>query len=251
MVRSADWSVEGDPVERDRPEEEPAVRAAEPALVAIDERLEVSTRWTSAVARGGKRALDVAGATFGLLLALPVLAAVALAVRLDSPGPVLYRHTRVGRNGREFRLLKFRTMVVEADQRLQELLDADPEMAEEWEVHRKLPHDPRVTRIGRRLRHLSLDEWPQLINVLRGHMSLVGPRPVMREELEKFGDVTPVVLSVRPGMTGLWAVSGRSDTNYDERVALEYRYVRDWSLREDLRIIVRTIPAMLSGHGAR
>jgi exopolysaccharide production protein ExoY len=250
MVRSADWSVEGDPVERDRAEEDAAGKAAEPSLVAIDEWLEVSTRWTSAVARGGKRALDVAGATIGLLLVLPVLVAVALAVRFDSRGPVLYRHTRVGRNGREFRMLKFRTMEVDADLRLRTLLESDPELAEQWELHRKLIHDPRVTRLGRKLRHLSLDEFPQLINVLRGHMSLVGPRPVTREELDKFGEITPVVLSVRPGMTGLWAVNGRSDTNYDLRVAMEYRYVRDWSFGQDLRILARTIPAMVRARGA-
>ena len=227
----------------------PAAVAPSTSIVADD--LEISRSWTSAVARVGKRTIDLVGASALLLIALPFLVGGALATLTESSGPVLFRHTRIGRNGREFRLLKFRTMVTDAEEVLRRHLREHPEAAAEWASHHKLTIDPRVTRTGSILRRFSLDELPQLLNVLRGDMSLVGPRPVTRDELPRFGHVTPVVLSVRPGLTGLWAVSGRSHISYDERVELEYRYVREWRLWRDVTILLRTVPTVVSGRGAR
>jgi lipopolysaccharide/colanic/teichoic acid biosynthesis glycosyltransferase len=199
-------------------------------------------RWSS----GGKRIIDVVGAFIGLLVLAPVFLGLVIAVRLDSPGPVLFRHERVGRNGTRFRCLKFRTMVIDAEQRLQELLASDAEAAEQYARNFKLRADPRVTSIGRWLRRTSLDELPQLWNVLRGEMSLVGPRPVVEAELEKYGAAQTLVFSVRPGLTGSWQVSGRNNIDYDARVSLDVAYVTQMKLRTDVAIIARTVLLMLA-----
>jgi exopolysaccharide production protein ExoY len=198
-----------------------------------------------------KRAFDIVGALIALLIMAPILPLLALAVRLDG-GPVLYGHTRIGYNDRSFKCLKFRTMVVDADKALAQYLAANPSAAEEWARQRKLARDPRVTRIGAILRKTSLDELPQLINVLRGEMSLVGPRPVVREELEQhYGPLgRSVYWTLRPGITGLWQISGRSDTTYRQRVTLDIAYGSTWSLLLDLKIVLRTIPAVLARRGA-
>lgn len=200
--------------------------------------------------RAVKRGIDIVASLVLIGLLLPFVLVVSLAVVLDSWGPILFVQRRVGRNGREFPLLKFRTMVVEGEAALAEHIDSDGELLQEWERSRKLRNDPRVTRVGRLLRRHSIDELPQIINVLCGHMSLVGPRPVPKEETAYFGEHADQILSVRPGLTGLWAVSGRNDISYRERAELEYRYAVDWSLRLDLTILLRTIPAVLHGHGA-
>ncbi|WP_240756653.1 sugar transferase [Roseicella aquatilis] len=197
-----------------------------------------------------KRGLDILGAGLLLLVLAPLFLLLALLIRADG-GPALYAHERVGRGGRRFGCLKFRSMVVDSQARLAALLDADPAARAEWEATRKLKDDPRVTRIGRILRATSLDELPQLINVLRGEMSLVGPRPVVAAELaEHYGAAAEAYLSVRPGVTGLWQVSGRSDTSYAARVALDAEYARTASLRTDLRILSRTPMVVLSRRGA-
>ncbi len=197
-----------------------------------------------------KRGLDLAAALGMLLLCLPVFLAVAVCVAVDR-GPVFYAHERVGRGGRRFGCLKFRSMVPEADARLAALLAADPAARTEWAARRKLRRDPRVTWIGRFLRASSLDELPQLINVLRGEMSLVGPRPVLAAELAAhYGAAAEHYQSVRPGITGLWQVSGRSDTSYATRVALDVRYATNPSLLTDLRILLRTPAAVLLRRGA-
>ncbi|TDH61068.1 sugar transferase [Dankookia rubra] len=198
-----------------------------------------------------KRGLDILGAGLLLLLILPVLLPIILIVRRDG-GPALYSHTRIGRAGRPFPCLKFRSMVLDAETRLAELLASDPAAAEEWATRRKLPHDPRITRIGAFLRRTSLDELPQLLNVLRGEMSLVGPRPVVQEELDLHYSPAAAAMycEMRPGITGLWQISGRSDTTYAERVMLDTRYVRGWSLLFDLHILCKTIPAVLKRRGA-
>jgi lipopolysaccharide/colanic/teichoic acid biosynthesis glycosyltransferase len=199
---------------------------------------------------GLKRAMDILGAGTLLLLALPFFLVVALAVKLDG-GPAFYGHPRVGRGGKLFACLKFRSMVVDSDRALAALLDSDPAARAEWEATRKLKHDPRVTWIGRLLRASSLDELPQLINVLRGEMSLVGPRPVVQRELaQHYGLAAEHYLSVRPGITGLWQVSGRSDTSYDQRVALDVAYATRPSLLTDLRILLRTPAVVLLRRGA-
>ena len=186
------------------------------------------------------RMVDVIGASAGLLALLPLLAAVWLVVGITSPGPVLFRHQRVGRSGRLFWCLKFRTMHHDAADQLDRLL-VDPVFMAQWSEARKLKNDPRLTPVGRVLRRWDLDELPQLWNVLRGEMSLVGPRPVPEDEAELYQDSLRLVLSVRPGMTGLWQVSGRNELPYRQRIALDVRYVRTRSLGLNFRIVLRTL----------
>jgi len=203
------------------------------------------------VCPGLKRIFDIVSAIILLLLLFPILLLLALAIRLEG-GPALYRHTRVGRNHKPFGCLKYRTMVSDADQRLAEHLAASPFAAMEWSARRKLTCDPRITRLGALLRRTSLDELPQLLNVLRGQMSLIGPRPVVQEELDQhYGPAGRIAYSAtRPGITGLWQISGRSGTSYSERVALDITYVKNWSLFLDMKILVLTVPAVLSRRGA-
>ena len=192
-----------------------------------------------------KRGLDVAVAALGLVAVAPVMALAAVAIRLDSRGPALFRHRRVGLGGREFDCLKFRSMRQDAEA----LLAADPALRALYRAHGyKLPEtlDHRVTQVGRWLRRSSIDELPQLVNVLRGEMSLVGPRPVVGEELEHYRGSERLFLSMRPGMTGAWAVNGRHHVGYPARAELELGYVRRWSLRADLRILAATIRAVLT-----
>jgi exopolysaccharide biosynthesis polyprenyl glycosylphosphotransferase len=182
-----------------------------------------------------------------VLLALPVLLAIGVAIRLDSTGPVLFRQKRVGEGGREFEMFKFRTMVVDAEQRLGQLrttADAGNE------ILFKMRRDPRITRVGATLRRFSLDELPQLINVMRGEMSLIGPRPPLPGEVALYEDDVVRRLRVKPGLTGLWQVSGRSDLSWEESVRLDLWYVDNWSLVLDLQILGRTAKAVLLGHGA-
>ena len=198
-----------------------------------------------------KRAMDVLGAGLLLLAALPAFLAIALLVRRDG-GPVFYAHPRVGRGGAIFGCLKFRSMVVDSDQHLAALLAKDPAARGEWAATRKLKRDPRVTGIGRLLRATSLDELPQLINVLRGEMSLVGPRPVTEAELEQhYGPGAAAhYAAVRPGITGPWQVSGRNDVTYASRVALDMAYATAPSVWTDIRILLRTPGAVLARRGA-
>jgi lipopolysaccharide/colanic/teichoic acid biosynthesis glycosyltransferase len=177
----------------------------------------------------------------------PVFLVLALLVRLDSPGPILHRRRVLGASGSQFDAFKFRTMYVNGDA----LLRDRPELGEELRANHKLKEDPRVTRVGRWLRKCSLDELPQLFNVLLGQMSLVGPRMITAEEAEKYGRHRVNLLTVKPGITGLWQVSGRSDISYDERVQLDMYYIRNYSVWLDLQILfVQTLPAVIRGHGA-
>jgi lipopolysaccharide/colanic/teichoic acid biosynthesis glycosyltransferase len=206
--------------------------------------------WAEGLRPALKRAMDLLIAGAALLVLAPAFLVLMRMVRADG-GPALFGHMRVGRDGHLFPCLKFRSMVVDSQARLDALLAADPEARAEWEAARKLRHDPRVTRIGAFLRKTSLDELPQLINVLRGEMSLVGPRPVQMAELDRFyGAAAAHYISVRPGITGLWQVSGRSSTSYATRVALDVAYVARPSLWQDIRILVRTPLAVLSRKGA-
>ena len=196
-----------------------------------------------------KRLVDVVGGLVLLAVAAPVLALLALLVRLDSPGPVFFRQRRPGLGGRPFHMLKFRSMRVDAE----EILHADPDLYRRFVANGcKLPEgeDPRISRIGKLLRGSSLDELPQLFNVLKGDMSLVGPRPVVGPELELFGDRAAIILSVKPGMTGLWQVSGRSAIGAVDRAALDMEYVAQWSLLLDFKILLRTVPAVFLQAGA-
>jgi len=193
-----------------------------------------------------KSLVDRSAAAVLLLVSLPVLVVVGCAVRLTSSGPAFYRHRRIGKHGREFDLLKFRSMVSDADSRIETLLVLN----EGNEVQFKMRRDPRVTRVGRLLRRYSLDELPQLINVVKGDMSLVGPRPHVTREVEQYGADMHRRLLVKPGITGLWQVSGRSNLNWDESVELDVRYVENWSLGLDLSIMWRTARAVLGSNGA-
>jgi len=203
-------------------------------------------RWP---ARLTKRVFDTVAAALMLVMLSPVLLVLALLIRRDG-GPALFAHPRIGKQGRVFNCYKFRTMVVDAEQQLEQLLQKRPELRTQWQRERKLRHDPRVSPIGRLLRRTSLDELPQLINVVRGEMSLVGPRPVVRAELQRYGDEVGYYLMVRPGMTGLWQVSGRNDVDYDTRVYLDTWYVKNWSLWHDLVILIKTVRVVLSRSGA-
>lgn len=193
-----------------------------------------------------KSMLDLTLSIISLLVFLPIMLAIAIAIRLDSPGPIFHLRRVVGVGGKGFNAFKFRTMYVDADERL----SRDPELRREFEMNHKLKNDPRVTRIGRFLRRTSLDELPQLINVLLGQMSLVGPRMITAEERARYGKFRMNLSTVKPGITGLWQVSGRSDVSYEERVMLDMNYIRNYSIWFDLFILWQTIPAVLKSRGA-
>ena len=197
-----------------------------------------------------KRCLDVCLTAACCLAGLPVFALLALCIRLDSKGPVLFTQRRIGRDGKAFYVYKFRTMQVDAEAALQGYLAQHPEAVAEWEASQKLKNDPRITRVGHFLRRTSLDELPQLINVLRGEMSVVGPRPIVPDEVEKYGEGYAAYARCLPGITGLWQISGRSDTSYEERVALDAFYMNNWSVWLDIYIVLRTVPVVLGRRGA-
>jgi Undecaprenyl-phosphate galactose phosphotransferase WbaP len=198
-----------------------------------------------------KRWFDILGAVGGLIFLAPVFVTIALMIKLDDRGPVFFAHRRVGRRGRMFACWKFRTMVLDADQALERLLASDPEAAREWRENQKLQNDPRITSVGKFLRYTSLDELPQLFNVLMGEMSLVGPRPVTKAELnERYAKDRRYYLLVRPGVTGLWQVSGRNRLSYSRRVQLDEQYLREWSFSRDLSILVRTVDVVFRRDGA-
>lgn len=228
----------------------PATFAALGPLVEVDDLqgltvLGINPPVLSRSSRLGKRALDLLGAGLLAVVAAPLIAALAFAIKLDSSGPVFFSQERIGRRGRRFRLLKLRTMVIDAEARREELLAHSKDPG--W-LH--LDHDPRITRIGRLLRLMSLDELPQLWNVLRGDMSLVGPRPLVAEEDRLVDDWARGRLDLTPGITGLWQVLGRTSIPFEEMVKLDYLYVTNWSLWGDIRLILRTLPVVLRRSGA-
>lgn len=185
-----------------------------------------------------------------LVLLAPLLLTIAAAIRLHDGGPALFSHPRIGKDGRMFACLKFRSMAVDADTRLAQLLASDPQARQEWEVDHKLRKDPRVTKLGAFLRTSSLDELPQLLNVLKGQMALVGPRPIVHAEAAKYGRRFPDYCRVKPGITGLWQVSGRNDTSYRRRVAIDTFYARNRSAGMDVVILAATVPAVLLRRGS-
>src|SRR5215217_3907657 len=197
-----------------------------------------------------KRALDLLGSVLGGLLISPILLAILVLIKLDSPGSAFYGHTRIGVEGKHFRCWKFRTMHVDAERVLEQYFRKNPRSRAEWERSQKLRDDPRITRTGRFLRKTSLDELPQLWNVLRGEMSLTGPRPIVDAEVSKYGTVFELYRRIRPGMSGLWQISGRSSISYTERVAIDSHYVRNWSFWLDLIILARTVKTVVLGRGA-
>ncbi len=202
------------------------------------------------MARVSKMLFDYVLAMIGLAVIWPLLLLLAFLIKIEDGGPVLYRQRRIGRGGREFDCFKFRTMAVDSDTRLQMILANDPRAAAEWAADHKLRDDPRVTDTGKFLRKISLDELPQLLNVLFGDMSLIGPRPITTDEVEKYGDDIGFYYSVRPGLTGLWQVSGRNNVSYARRVELDGWYSRNWSLWLDIVILLKTVPVLLLRKGS-
>jgi len=197
-----------------------------------------------------KGMVDLGLSLLSLLFLSPLLLLIAVAVKLASKGPVLYKAKRLGQDGKEFEIFKFRTMRIDADEALERLLEENPEMKKEWNKSFKLKVDPRVTPLGRFLRKSSLDELPQLLNVLRGEMSLIGPRPIVKGELPYFGSRSDVIFKVKPGITGLWQVSGRTDTSYAERVDLDVYYIMNWNIWLDVYILLKTVKEVLFCRGA-
>lgn len=197
-----------------------------------------------------KRLFDVSVAFISLLLASPFLIWLYSVVYVSTKGHPIFSHERIGFGGKKFNVYKFRTMYIDADERLGELLETCKESKEEWDRDFKLKDDPRITKIGQFLRKTSLDELPQLINVLKGEMSLVGPRPITEAEIQKYGEYFEYFTAVKPGITGLWQVSGRNDIEYDERVQLDVWYVRNWSIELDMQILIKTVLVVLGRKGS-
>lgn len=197
-----------------------------------------------------KRLFDVTLSVIGIAFIWPFLAGLAVLIYTSSPGPIIFAHRRVGKDGKEFNCYKFRTMIVNAQEVLEQYLNSNPSAREEWEKDFKLKNDPRITKVGDFLRKTSLDELPQLINVLKGEMSLVGPRPIIDKEIIKYGNNFSDYKTVTPGITGYWQVSGRNDIDYDTRVKMDSWYVRNWSLWQDIVLLLKTIKVVIGRKGA-
>lgn len=197
-----------------------------------------------------KRAFDIVVSLVALILLAPLILLFAILVRIQDGGQAFFSQDRYGLNGKTFSCFKLRSMGVDAAERLQRLLDEDPEIRREWQATQKLKNDPRITPLGRFLRKSSIDELPQLWNVLKGDMSIVGPRPIVKNEIQKYGDSYRFYTAVRPGLTGLWQVEGRTETTYQERVAMDVRYVQTRTFLKDVWIVLKTIPAVLASRGA-
>ena len=197
-----------------------------------------------------KRLFDLSGALTGLVILCPLVLLIAILVKLSDGGPIFFKHRRVGHTGRTFGCLKFRTMVTNGEAVLEAYFEKNPAEKEVWLRERKLQRDPRVTKLGLFLRKSSLDELPQLFNILKGEMSIVGPRPIINDEIPLYGPAVSYYLMSRPGLTGLWQVSGRNDASYAQRVELDRHYVANWSLSTDIIIILRTIPAVCLSRGS-
>jgi Undecaprenyl-phosphate galactose phosphotransferase WbaP len=212
--------------------------------------LEIPQRLSFLAPKMTKRCMDVVVSTILLLLLLPMFALISIAIKINSKGPIFFGHLRFGRDGKAFRALKFRTMVTDADRILDAHLQRRPELMREWQRDHKLKNDPRITRVGRWLRRYSLDELPQLVNILTGHMSLVGPRPIVQSEIARYATSYDLYTRVTPGLTGLWQVSGRNNTTYRERVQFDEYYIRNWSIWMDMYILARTFQAVVHADGA-
>lgn len=197
-----------------------------------------------------KRLLDIFLILFFSPIIIPVFVLLMILTKITSRGPIFYGHPRVGKNGKEFKCWKFRSMNINSQEMLKEILEHDPVRRAEWEAERKFKDDPRVTRFGKILRKTSLDELPQLINILKGEMSFVGPRPVTKPELDKYGNHKDFVLSVSPGLSGMWQTSGRSETSYEERIYYDTYYIQNWSVWLDIWILIKTVAVVLVGKGA-
>lgn len=223
----------------------------EPAVSTMHRSSKLEHKFGCAIGRAVKRIMDVIGALLFLTFFLPLFVFIAIGVMLTSPGPILYVQERIGLHGRVFRFYKFRSMVVNSDEVFRAFLERNAEARSQWERYQKLDKDPRITNFGNFIRRTSLDEFPQIWNVLRGDMSLVGPRPCMPQQRVLYGVAWDRYISVRPGLTGLWQVSGRNKLTYEQRVDLDASYVQNRTLWLDLKILVKTFRVVLTGHGSR
>ena len=194
-----------------------------------------------------KRIIDVIISTIGLIVLSPIFLILAIIIKLDSKGPVFFAHTRYGKDGKKFKMYKFRTMYENAQDMIN---DFTPEQMKEWKENFKLQDDPRITKVGKFLRKTSLDELPQIVNIIKGDLSIIGPRPVIEEELEKYGDNKDKFLSVTPGLTGYWQANGRSSTTYEQRMEMELYYIDNLSLKMDVKVFFKTIEAVIKREGA-
>jgi Undecaprenyl-phosphate galactose phosphotransferase WbaP len=215
-------------------------------VLGLDTSNKLKVTWN----RGIKRFMDLTIVIIGGLIVLPFLLLIAFLIKFSSSGKILYKHKRLGINGRYFYAYKFRSMVNNSDEFLIKVLETDADMKKEWEMNHKLQNDPRITKIGKILRRYSLDEFPQLINILKGEMSLVGPRPIVDDEIQKYGEEFKRIFAIKPGLTGLWQISGRNDTNYNDRVTYDTYYLQSWSPWLDLWIIYKTFSVVFTGKGA-
>lgn len=199
-----------------------------------------------------KRLIDILGGLVGCVLLVPITVAVYIARKVlkEDDGPLFYEHLRYGKDGKKFRIYKFRSMCIDADKKLKEYLEQNEEAKREFEENHKLKEDPRITRLGKFIRKTSVDELPQFINVLKGDMSIIGPRPIVDGEIEKYGENKGKFLSVRPGLTGYWAANGRSDITYEERMKMELYYVDNISFKLDIQIFFKTIISVIKKEGA-
>lgn len=199
-----------------------------------------------------KRIIDIIGGLVGVILLIPITLCVYIArvIKKENDGPLFYEQLRIGKNGKEFRFYKFRTMVMNADEKLEEYLEQNEEARKEYEKYKKLKHDPRITGLGEFLRKTSIDEFPQFINVLKGNMSLVGPRPYLHREIKDMGDNYHTIISVKPGLTGYWQVNGRSDRKFKERTKMDVEYIRDRNLWFDIKILIKTVLNIFIKEGA-
>ncbi len=194
-----------------------------------------------------KRFMDVILATIALVVLSPIFLIIAIAIKIESKGPVFFKHTRIGKNGKIIKLYKFRSMVINAEELIKSFT---PEQMKEYKENYKLTNDPRITKIGKFLRKTSLDELPQLLNIIKGDLSIIGPRPVVTDELKKYGANTEKFLSVTPGLTGYWAANGRSCTTYEQRMQMELYYIDNLSLKMDIKVFFKTIEAVIKREGA-
>lgn len=197
--------------------------------------------------RGFKRIVDIILGCIGLVLLSPVFLILAICIKIDSKGPVIFAHKRIGKNGKEFNMYKFRSMYENAEEMIENF---NEEQKREWQENFKLENDPRITKVGKFLRKTSLDELPQIVNIIKGDLSIVGPRPIVDEELEKYGENKEKFLSITPGLTGYWQANGRSNTTYEERMQMELYYIDNQSLWLDIKIFFKTIVSVLKKEGA-
>lgn len=222
----------------------------EASIELIQENFKVKTDIKTFIYNCVKRMFDISMSLLSIILLAPIFLIISIMIKLDSKGKVIYKHKRIGKNGKYIYLYKFRTMYTNSKEILEELLK-NPEIKKEWEENFKLENDPRITKVGKFLRRTSLDELPQLLNILTGDMSIVGPRPVVDGEISKYGIYKAKFLSVTPGLTGWWACNGRSCTSYDERIKLELYYVEHRSIALDIKTLFKTVKAVVKGHGAK